>query len=360
MPWRSSSLESRCRQRIRSTRTASRARTRSRNASSSSPGTLTGCSFPASSSRASNSASRRSVFTRSPLARGILLGAATTHSTPRFASSRASPYPVGPASYATLAGRGNPAQKPAAPALSPLIVNVCSSPVSASSTTATIFAACTSKPTRVLAFVMAGSSYAIVVAARVRAAQHEHHPTNSMGEPASSTPPAGQTSNPYCLVHSHFRGHTSVTQVFNMAENCRGRLVEGGDAPWSPYAHHWQREEIHQPREHAGVVLLNSQGDALIEGTDALVRRHCQDGRLAPVQADPARQWQLHGDRIELQTPALAPAHHAKVRAEAEHRSRLATQVDATGPREALHLLADHEDVVGQDRHAHARQRGQH
>jgi hypothetical protein len=51
MPWRSSSLESRCRQRIRSTRTASRARTRSRSASSSAPGTLTGCSLPASSSR---------------------------------------------------------------------------------------------------------------------------------------------------------------------------------------------------------------------------------------------------------------------------------------------------------------------
>ncbi len=62
------------------TRTASRARTRSRSASSSGPGTRTACSLPASSSRTSSSASRRSVFTRSPDARGILLGAATTHS----------------------------------------------------------------------------------------------------------------------------------------------------------------------------------------------------------------------------------------------------------------------------------------
>jgi hypothetical protein len=38
------------------------------------------------------------------------LGAATTHSTRRRASSRASPYPVGPASYATRTGPGNPAQ----------------------------------------------------------------------------------------------------------------------------------------------------------------------------------------------------------------------------------------------------------
>src|ERR1035441_2542065 len=103
-------------------------------------------------------APRRSVFTRSPLARGILLGAATTHSTPRLASSRARPYPVGPASYATRTGRGRPAQNPAAPAASPSIENVCNCPVSASKTTATIFVACTSKPTRVLAFAMAGSS----------------------------------------------------------------------------------------------------------------------------------------------------------------------------------------------------------
>ena len=46
IPWRNSSFESRCRQRIRSTRTASRARTRSRSASSSGPGTRTGCSLP--------------------------------------------------------------------------------------------------------------------------------------------------------------------------------------------------------------------------------------------------------------------------------------------------------------------------
>ena len=83
IPWRSSSFESRCRQRIRSIRTASRARTRSRSASSSAPGTRTACSLPASSNRTRCSASRRSVLTRSPAARGILLGAATTHSTPR-------------------------------------------------------------------------------------------------------------------------------------------------------------------------------------------------------------------------------------------------------------------------------------
>src|SRR5450755_2642890 len=125
---------------------------------SSSPGTLTACSLPANNNRTRCSASRRSVFTRSPLARGILLGAATTHSTPRLASSRARSYPVGPASYATRTGRAKPAQNPAAPSASPLIENVCSCPVSASRTAATIFVACTSKPTRLLAFAMAGSS----------------------------------------------------------------------------------------------------------------------------------------------------------------------------------------------------------
>ncbi len=41
---------------------------------------------------------RLEVFTRSPHPRGILLGAATTTSTPQQISSRASAYPVGPAS----------------------------------------------------------------------------------------------------------------------------------------------------------------------------------------------------------------------------------------------------------------------
>jgi hypothetical protein len=109
------------------------------------------------------------------------------------------PYPVGPASYATRTGRGSQAQKPAAATVSPLITNVCNCPVSASSTAATIFVACTSKPTRRLAFAMAGSSYAVVDRRGVAAARHERHPTTSVGEPAPSTPQAGRTLNPYCL-----------------------------------------------------------------------------------------------------------------------------------------------------------------
>src|SRR5439155_18623597 len=50
---------------------------------------------------ASRSASRRSVLTSSPEARGIFDGAATVQAIPTAAQARASPYPVGPASYAT-------------------------------------------------------------------------------------------------------------------------------------------------------------------------------------------------------------------------------------------------------------------
>ena len=53
------------------------------------------------------SASRRSVLTRSPDARGIFDGAATVQAIPAAAHARASPYPVGPASYATRTGAGN-------------------------------------------------------------------------------------------------------------------------------------------------------------------------------------------------------------------------------------------------------------
>src|SRR3954452_9408057 len=51
-------------------------------------------------------------------------------------------------------------------AFSPLSTNIPSSPVSASRTAATILVACTSRPTRDLALAMAGSSYAVVDAAR--------------------------------------------------------------------------------------------------------------------------------------------------------------------------------------------------
>src|SRR3954469_16019944 len=65
--------------------------------------------------------------------------------------------------------------------MSPPNVKNCSSPLSASSTAATIFVACTSRPTRVLAFAMAGSSYAIVDRRAVPAARLKRHPTTLVG-----------------------------------------------------------------------------------------------------------------------------------------------------------------------------------
>ena len=104
---------------------------------------------PAASSRASRSASRRSVFTRSPGARGIFDGAATVHAIPAAAQARASPYPVGPASYATRTGAGNRSQpldrlRRHAPA--PAASATHRSP--ASNTPATTLRACTSSPTQ--------------------------------------------------------------------------------------------------------------------------------------------------------------------------------------------------------------------
>jgi hypothetical protein len=78
-----------------------------RTASSGSPDTLTARSLPANRSRTGNPASRRSVSTRSPDPRGTSDGAATTHSSRRRTSSRAGPYPVGPASYPARTGPGN-------------------------------------------------------------------------------------------------------------------------------------------------------------------------------------------------------------------------------------------------------------
>jgi hypothetical protein len=97
-PCRSSSLDSRCRTRIKSPRASSRARTRSRAASSTTDGTRTAVNSPNRSSRANSTASRASVLTRSPAGRVILLGAATVHPIPAAVRARANPNPVGPAS----------------------------------------------------------------------------------------------------------------------------------------------------------------------------------------------------------------------------------------------------------------------
>ena len=75
-----------------------------------------------------------------------------------------------------------------------------SSPVSTSNTAATIFVACTSKPTTVLAFAMAGSSYAIVgrragTSRAARTSPHEQHRGTSPFYTSGRTRPV----NPYCL-----------------------------------------------------------------------------------------------------------------------------------------------------------------
>src|SRR5439155_2163923 len=57
---------------------------------------------------------------------------------------------------AARAGRGSPAHSPAASLTSPPTTKNRTSPVSVSSTAATTLVACTSRPTRVLAFAMAG------------------------------------------------------------------------------------------------------------------------------------------------------------------------------------------------------------
>jgi len=91
---------------MRSRRASSRARTRSRAASCDSLGTLTVTISPNRSSLAMCSASRASVFTRSPTGRCSFEGASTSQRTPAARRARASVNPVGPASYAATTGPG--------------------------------------------------------------------------------------------------------------------------------------------------------------------------------------------------------------------------------------------------------------
>ena len=114
-------------------------RTRSRKRSSASLGTNAKDSSPAANSRTRRLASRRSVFTLSPGARGIDPGATTRTSSPRSSAMRTSPNPVGPASYTAVTGRSSASRNAGTtPAGSPRSRSTRNSPFTGSSTAATV------------------------------------------------------------------------------------------------------------------------------------------------------------------------------------------------------------------------------
>src|SRR5262249_22675176 len=73
----------------------------------------------------------------------------TVHAIPAAAHARANPYPVGPASYATRTGAASPANHAVTSSTATGTRNVRSSPLTPSSTPATVLRACTSRPTHV-------------------------------------------------------------------------------------------------------------------------------------------------------------------------------------------------------------------
>ena len=110
---------------------------------------MTGLRSSIRSSRANNNASRASVLTRSPGARRIFDGAATSHRIPAAVRSRARPNPVGPASYVTATGPGSSASHAMIAAESGRSRCSHTCPVTESRPAAATDRACTSKPTLV-------------------------------------------------------------------------------------------------------------------------------------------------------------------------------------------------------------------
>src|SRR5271165_2318099 len=139
-------------------------------------------SSPAASSRTRRIASRRSVLTRSPEPFGIDPGATTRTSTPSAHAARASPKPVGPASYTASTSEPRPARNPTTSSGGIRSFTTLTSPVAGSTTAACVCAAWTSRPTSVLAFnAMVGSSYVVVGAARGATRTADLHPTLAWG-----------------------------------------------------------------------------------------------------------------------------------------------------------------------------------
>src|SRR5207249_264970 len=120
------------------------------------PARRTGVISPRRSSLASRSASRRSVLTRSAAAR-IRDGAATTQLIPAPAHARASPYPVGPASYTTRTGAGSVFSHATAASHPGGTRSDRTSPLPPSITPATTERACTSRPTQLPSFITGAS-----------------------------------------------------------------------------------------------------------------------------------------------------------------------------------------------------------
>jgi hypothetical protein len=79
-----------------------------RSSASPTDGIVTSVSSPAANNRARRIASRLSVLTRSAGGHSVSPGARTPISIPSAGARRASPYPVGPASYTIRAGRSTP------------------------------------------------------------------------------------------------------------------------------------------------------------------------------------------------------------------------------------------------------------
>ena len=202
------------------------------------PGRGPGCSFPASSSRARCSASR-AIGLDLVAGRARDLRRRRDHTLDPALRELARERVPGRAGLVSDPDRSRqPGAEPGRRRVSPFIANDLSSPVSASRTAATIFAACTSRPTRVLAFAMAGSSYAVVGRrAGCQPRGHDFTPTNHRGEPASSTAQAGRTDNPYGLCKDAGIGAHAVrperaspaTVRWLSHPKAKGRAGQGGD-----------------------------------------------------------------------------------------------------------------------------------
>src|SRR4051794_15285940 len=118
--------------------------------------------------------------------------------------------------------------------MSPPNVKNCSSPLSASSTAATIFVACTSRPTRVLAFDMAGSSYAVVDRRAVPAARLNRHPTTLAGDRPPLHP--GPNGTQSILSSAAFPGRSGCSRGWPRGCWSRGETGARHLAPTEPPA----------------------------------------------------------------------------------------------------------------------------
>ena len=117
---------------------------------------------------------------------------------------------------------------------------------------------------------MAGSSYSVVGRRAGSSRAARTHPTNDVGEPARSTPPAGRTVNPYCLLKEQLRAIYHAATINDALKLPDGWLQWARRCRLEPFVKLARR--ITEQRSRIEATLTESPSNARVEQVNTEIR----------------------------------------------------------------------------------------